>query len=53
MTTVYAVVFDPEGYCTVKGLYKTENIAEHHKRLLEEEMGTSILAVVPMEVEDQ
>ena len=27
MTTVYAIIFDPKGYCTLKGLFMSMDLA--------------------------
>ena len=35
--TIYAVVFDPQGFCTLKGLYKTKEHAKHKVNELHEE----------------
>lgn len=46
---LYAVIFDPQGYHTLKALCKTENQAVQCARTLEEVVGTHC-EVVPWEV---
>lgn len=46
---LYAVIFDPQGYHTLKALFKSENHAKNCARTLEEVVGYHC-EVVPWEV---